>query len=58
MNGADATGAIAAPESQPRPQPKVMHNAMLLLIAQIVVTPISVLLNAVAARHLGPTDFG
>jgi O-antigen/teichoic acid export membrane protein len=39
-------------------RPPVIRNAMFLVIAQVIVTPISVIVNAVAARHLGPADFG
>ena len=40
------------------PQRLVLRNTLLLVAAQVVATPLSVLVNAVAARALGPTDFG
>jgi len=59
---ADASAGTAVhPQSssaapvQPAP---VIRNALFLIAAQILVTPISVLVNAVAARYLGPVDFG
>lgn len=38
--------------------PRVLRNASLLVLAQAVVAPISVLVNGVAARALGVVDFG
>jgi lipopolysaccharide exporter len=38
--------------------PRVFRNTTLLVLAQALVTPISVLVNAVAARTLGTADFG
>ncbi|HEX4447052.1 MAG TPA: oligosaccharide flippase family protein [Polyangiaceae bacterium] len=36
----------------------VLKNTLFLLIAQVLGTPLSVLVNAVTARKLGPEDFG
>jgi len=40
------------------PQRLVLRNTLLLVAAQVVAIPLSVLVNAVAARALGPADFG
>ncbi len=40
------------------PQRHVLKNASLLVAAQLVATPISVLINAMMARYLGPAEFG
>jgi O-antigen/teichoic acid export membrane protein len=40
------------------PAPRVLRNATLLVVAQAVAAPVSVLVNAVAARELGATGFG
>jgi O-antigen/teichoic acid export membrane protein len=40
------------------PRVSVFRNALFLVAAQVIVTPVSVLMNAVAARTLGPADFG
>src|SRR3954470_19512481 len=58
MQTSEATVLSDAPSVDPAARPPVIRNAMFLVIAQAVVTPISVVVNAVAARHLGPTDFG
>ena len=36
----------------------VARNALILFVGQVAVMPLSLLLNAVMARHLGPQDFG
>jgi O-antigen/teichoic acid export membrane protein len=36
----------------------VARNALILVVGQVAVMPLSLLLNAVMARHLGPQDFG
>jgi O-antigen/teichoic acid export membrane protein len=36
----------------------VLKNASLLLGAQVLVTPLAIVVNALMARHLGPTEFG
>jgi O-antigen/teichoic acid export membrane protein len=38
--------------------PRVLRNASLLVLAQAIVAPLSVLVNAVGARALGVVDFG
>jgi O-antigen/teichoic acid export membrane protein len=48
----DSTSASAAPTA------RVIRNAGLLVVAQAVVAPLSILVNAVAARALGVIDFG
>ena len=40
------------------PQRRVLKNAWLLVAAQLVSTPVSVLINAMMARYLGPAAFG
>jgi O-antigen/teichoic acid export membrane protein len=40
------------------PQRLILRNTLLLVGAQVIATPLSVVINAVAARVLGPTDFG
>ncbi len=50
-----------APESPAQPvsaQGLVFRNTMLLMIAQVVTTPLSIAVNAVMGRYLGPADFG
>jgi O-antigen/teichoic acid export membrane protein len=37
---------------------RLMKNAMLLVGAQVLATPLSIAVNAVIARRLGPQDFG
>jgi O-antigen/teichoic acid export membrane protein len=36
----------------------VLRNAMFLIVGQVVATPLSILINAVMGRYLGPADFG
>ena len=48
----------AQPDSQPAPATRVLRNTSLLVIAQVIVTPISILINAVAGRALGAASFG
>lgn len=36
----------------------VLRNAMLLMVAQALATPLAIIINAVMARHLGPVEFG
>lgn len=46
-------------QSASRPTaPPVLRNATLLVVAQALVTPISILINAVAARSLGAASYG
>jgi O-antigen/teichoic acid export membrane protein len=40
------------------PQRLILRNTLLLVAAQVLAAPLSILVNAVAARTLGPTDFG
>jgi O-antigen/teichoic acid export membrane protein len=40
------------------PQRLILRNTLLLVGAQVIATPLSVAVNAVAARMLGPSDFG
>lgn len=40
------------------PQRLILRNTLLLVGAQVLAAPLSILINAVAARRLGPTDFG
>jgi len=42
----------------PAPQQRVLKNAALLVAAQLIATPLSVLVNALMARYLGPAEFG
>lgn len=46
------------PAPAPNASARVLKNAMLLVVAQIVTIPLSVAINAVMARYLGPADFG
>jgi O-antigen/teichoic acid export membrane protein len=41
-----------------RSSPPVLRNAIWMIGAQVLAAPLSVLVNAVAARYLGPGDFG
>src|SRR6266481_2317584 len=44
---------------QPRTtQGLVLRNTMLLVVGQVLGMPLSIVVNAVMARHLGPEDFG
>jgi O-antigen/teichoic acid export membrane protein len=45
-----------APQSTPAP--RVLRNATLLVLAQVFAAPVSMLVNAVAARELGSSGFG
>jgi len=45
-------------DSQPVHTSRVFRNTGLLVIAQAVVTPVSILINAVAGRTLGSANFG
>jgi O-antigen/teichoic acid export membrane protein len=45
-------------DSQPAPASRVFRNTSLLVIAQAIVTPISILINAIAGRTLGSANFG
>ena len=38
--------------------PPVLRNALWLVVAQVLSAPLSLLINAVTARYLGPADFG
>lgn len=58
MQSSNATTVTEAASIEPEVRPPVIRNAMFLVAAQVIVTPLSVLVNAVAARHLGPSDFG
>jgi O-antigen/teichoic acid export membrane protein len=40
------------------PQRLILRNTLLLVGAQLIAAPLSIAVNAVAARALGPTDFG
>jgi O-antigen/teichoic acid export membrane protein len=40
------------------PERLILRNTLMLVGAQVVAAPLAVLINAVAARTLGPTDFG
>src|SRR5579862_1044777 len=40
------------------PAHRVFRNATLLVVAQALVTPLSILINAVAARSLGAANYG
>jgi O-antigen/teichoic acid export membrane protein len=42
----------------PAPERRVLKNTALLILAQVAGTPISVLINVLLARFLGPSDFG
>ncbi len=42
----------------PAPQRLVLRNTLLLVGAQIIAAPLSMIVNAVTARTLGPADFG
>jgi O-antigen/teichoic acid export membrane protein len=49
---------LATPAAASAPERRVLKNAALLVAAQLVATPISVLVNALMARRLGPSEFG
>jgi O-antigen/teichoic acid export membrane protein len=52
---ADEASALPAPGAARTP---VIRNALLLVVAQALVAPITVLINAVAGRTLGPVVYG
>ncbi len=52
---ADESAALPAPRAGRTP---VFRNAVLLVVAQALVAPVTVLINAVAGRILGPVDYG
>jgi O-antigen/teichoic acid export membrane protein len=58
MTDQAAKVAPAAAEKNESTQGLVLKNAFLLAAAQVLATPLSVLVNAVLARHLGASDFG
>lgn len=45
-------------ETRAAPGQRIFHNAALLVAAQLLATPISVFVNALLARYLGPAEFG
>lgn len=47
-----------APGGAGSAQGLVLRNAAFLVVAQVLATPLSLLVNVVAARSLGPDDFG
>jgi O-antigen/teichoic acid export membrane protein len=49
---------VAANEPALAPERRVLKNAALLIAAQVVITPVSVFVNALMARCLGPAEFG
>jgi O-antigen/teichoic acid export membrane protein len=55
VNGRES--AAAAPVAA-APQRLVLRNAVMLVAAQVLATPLSLLINIVAARKLGPDAFG
>jgi O-antigen/teichoic acid export membrane protein len=62
MNGTAPVSEETAPLSIGPPDPTlqhpVLHNTLLLAVAQIVSTPLSILVSAVTARYLGPAALG
>ena len=54
MVDASSTGG----ERPSNTQGLVLRNTMLLVVGQVLGMPLSIVLNAVMARHLGPEDFG
>jgi O-antigen/teichoic acid export membrane protein len=58
--GASAEGAagVLSPDNTGATGSVVLKNTLFLVVAQIIGTPLSVLVNAVVARRLGPEDFG
>jgi O-antigen/teichoic acid export membrane protein len=63
MSASSETEIEPGAESADAPAPKsahglVLRNTAFLVAAQIIGTPLSILVNAVLARHLGPGDFG
>ncbi|MBC8077590.1 MAG: oligosaccharide flippase family protein, partial [Chloroflexales bacterium] len=56
-----SAAAVPLPSAPDKPlttQGLVLRNAMLLMVAQAIATPLAILANAVLARFLGPIDFG
>ncbi len=59
-----ARADVSEPQAEPGPpataaaQGLVLRNVGFLFVAQLAATPLSVLVNVVAARSLGPDDFG
>ncbi len=49
---------VPAEARQSETQGLVLRNTLLLVVAQIIGTPLSVVVNAVMARRLGPEEFG
>ena len=49
---------VAVDEPALAPERRVLKNAALLIAAQVVTTPVSVFVNALMARRLGPAEFG
>lgn len=58
MSRSDTSTVPAAQASGHAARRLVLRNTMFLVVAQIVATPLSLLVNVVAARTLGPDDFG
>jgi O-antigen/teichoic acid export membrane protein len=59
--------ALEVPDAAPVPSEKrsgentqglIMKNTLFMLVAQVLGTPLSMVVNAVMARHLGPEEFG
>jgi O-antigen/teichoic acid export membrane protein len=50
--------AAVTPPAPAKTTGLVLRNAMFLAIAQVLVMPMSVLINAVMGRYLGPEEFG
>src|SRR5258708_7203395 len=48
----------AQPDRPKTTQGLVLRNTMLLVVGQALGMPLSIVVNAVMARHLGPEDFG
>src|SRR4051812_31744884 len=59
--GLEASGSAAVPsekQSGENTQGLIMKNTFFMLVAQVLGTPLSMIVNAVMARHLGPGEFG
>lgn len=52
------SSSVTRSDSHPSPQRLVIRNTLYVVTAQIIVTPLTVLMNAVMARQLGPAQFG
>jgi len=50
--------ASAAAQDKAHTQRLVFRNTMLLVAGQVLGMPLSIVVNAVMARYLGPEDFG